>query len=990
MLQVLQKRGIAAPKNGVPAFRINRKSFSTLLVLRSSDQKEYSHTLNLPKTKFPNRPKASNTKKFIQELSSDLYCWQEKALPEDSLRVFHDGPPYANGDLHLGHALNKIVKDFINRHNVLMKRKVSYIPGWDCHGLPIEQKALELAAKKHGSKVDSYTIYKKRELANKLANQMSSKQLEEFRSFAIMADWDGGRVYRTLTSDHVIRQLKVFREMLQGGLISRQERPVYWSVESGTALAESELQYGDHTSTTATVKFPLAKPSPVLEQVLEQKNIKQSDVSFLIWTTTPWTLLANRAIAVGADIEYCLAKTENHGVLVVASSLADQLEGAELVATGILGKDLVGSDYSCLIRKGNETYPVLSGVHVTDGSGTGLVHTAPGHGNEDYLLGKSSLLEVYSPVDEKGRYTSNIHPFVSELCGLDARTEGQGKVLELLDKANAAVHIQKISHSVPFDWRSKTPVMVRSTPQFFADVQMIKDKAVKALDEVEFTPASGKTRLNAFTISRSEWCISRQRAWGVPIPVVYEKETGKPLMDIEVVDSIINQISVIAAEYEAKHGEPLNQWFKPEEDISRWLPEGYDGTKYRKGTDTMDVWFDSGTSWTMLEKRPNNKFLADYYLEGSDQHRGWFQSSLLTKIAVDKDIAEPSAPFARVITHGFLLDEHGKKMSKSIGNTVLPHELINGSDKTQAIGVDGMRLWIAQSDYTSDVSLSPFIISQVGALLKKIRLTYKFILGNISVGEYNGEAVPYQKLSAVDKKALHDLRKLSLEAMQGYEVFNFSRVVKALQNHMNNQLSAFYFDVVKDRLYAENVQSINRRSAQFVLSQILKTYTLIFAPITPILSQEVWQAAPAYINADIDSPFKHGWEKLPDEWENFEIDADFERLMDIKKHVNETIEIARMDKKIGSSLGCDVYLQAQSEDLQQLLIKHTADLSDFFIISNAHIGSPPSADKWSYSLEKNGLNVVVGPSHGHKCPRCWKFTSVEADSLCGRCEEVLA
>lgn len=989
MLRVLGRKNIRTQGNGTIYFRLVCNSFSSAALLCSADTKEYSHTLNLPKTKFPNRPKASNTKKFIQELSSDLYCWQEKTLPEESLRVLHDGPPYANGDLHLGHAMNKIVKDFINRHNVLMKRKVSYIPGWDCHGLPIEQKALELATKKHGSKVDSYTIYKKRELANKLANQMSSKQLEEFRSFAIMADWDGGKIYRTLTSDYVIRQLKVFREMLQGGLISRQERPVYWSVESGTALAESELQYGDHTSTSAKVKYPLAKPSPELEQFLKKNDIEPSDVSFLIWTTTPWTLLANRAIAVGADIEYCLAKVGNHGVLIVAKTLVDQLDKAEIVVSGIYGKDLVKSEYSCLIRKGDTTYPVLAGVHVTDSSGTGLVHTAPGHGNEDYLLGKSSLLEVYSPVDEKGRYTSDIPSSVSELCGLDARTEGQKKVLELLKQVNAVVNIEKISHSVPFDWRSKTPVMVRSTPQFFADVQMIKDKAVKALDEVEFTPASGKTRLNAFTVSRSEWCISRQRAWGVPIPVVYEKETGKAVMDIDVVDSIIKRIEVIAAEYEAKHGEPLNQWFKPEEDISRWLPEGYDGTKYRKGTDTMDVWFDSGTSWTMLEKRPSSKFLADYYLEGSDQHRGWFQSSLLTKIAVDKDVAEPSAPFARVITHGFLLDEHGKKMSKSIGNTVLPRELIEGSDKTQSIGVDGMRLWIAQSDYTSDVSLSPFIISQVGALLKKIRLTYKFILGNISVGEYNGEEMPYERLLAVDKKALHDLRKLSIEANQGYEVFNYSRVVKALQNHMNNQLSAFYFDVVKDRLYAESVQSTSRRSAQFVLSQILKTYALILAPVTPILSQEVWQAAPAYINADTDSPFKHGWAQLPSKWENSEIDADFETLMNIKKHVNETIENARIDKKIGSSLGCDVYFDAQPEELQQLLTKYKADLSDFFIISHAHIGSPPSASEWSYVIEKNGLNVVVVPSHGHKCPRCWKFTSVEADSLCGRCEEVV-
>jgi isoleucyl-tRNA synthetase len=976
---------MARSSMGLKALQIARVGEGKRLIRRhltsiSTDTyKKYADTLTLPKTSFKSRPSPSDIDQYIKETGEHLYKWQRTNLPASSEIVFHDGPPYANGELHLGHALNKTLKDIINRYHVIRGRRVSYVPGWDCHGLPIELAALEKAKKKLGSRaVQQFSIQRKRELAKELALAMSLKQKEGFKGFAIMADWEG-HVYRTLTDDYVIRQLQVFKEMLNRKLISRQDRPVYWSVESGTALAESELQYNEHKTRTAIVKYPLAAPSRQIQDILHENNI--ASVSVAIWTTTPWTLVANRAIAINPGLEYGIVHSDEHGYVITEVSRCSEIRNVDETAakqTGITfpGSAMLGSSYSCLLRGGNQLFPVLQANYVTSDTGTGLVHTAPGHGKDDYLMCKEHSIAPYSPIDDKGKYTSDLPESLKVLEGHDARKEGQSLVIDILHAAGAIVSLATIKHNIPYDWRSKTPVMVRSTPQFFADVGSIKERALKALDKVHFHPESGRNRLKAFTMSRSEWCISRQRVWGVPLPVVYHKETGDALMTPETVEHIIATID--------RYDElGVAKWFEDQQDISEWLPATYDSSKYQKGIETMDVWFDSGTSWTMLQSRPNQP-MADYYLEGSDQHRGWFQSSLLTRIALSNE-----APFKTVVTHGFTLDEKGQKMSKSLKNVVTPQELINGG-----LGIDGMRLWIAQADYTTDISLSPVIVSQVGSLLKKLRVSYKFLLGNLQ--GYSGQSVSYDQLRPVDKRALSGLYELSQTCAADYEDLSFNRVVKRVQNHMSVELSAFYFDVVKDRLYADAVDSSSRLAVQFVLSQVLRAYISILAPVTPLLSQEVWHSCPDYIKLGFDSPFKAGWADLPAGWKSAQIDDDFEVLNRLRGVVRDAMEQGRIDKNIRSSLGSEVYLQIDEKDsrLHEKTSEYLPYMEEIFISSTVYLDKDaPNDVDWSYSssarIEGTDVTVTVVPPTQCKCPRCWQFNANQPETLCRRCHEVV-
>lgn len=943
--------------------------------------KQYSKTLQLPQTTLKNRPDRKETARSIERTGTELYKWQRENLDPQTERVFHDGPPYANGDLHLGHALNKVLKDIVNRYNIVRGRRVHYVPGWDCHGLPIELASLARARKKHGSKVDYYSIEKRRGMARSLALEMIDKQKAAFRQFCVMADWDG-QVYRTLTNDYVVRQLRVFERMMQRGLISRQERPVYWSAESETALAESELQYGTKISQTVTVKFPVVKPDG--ESPLQQVFDKYKTVNLAIWTTTPWTLPANRAISVNPDLEYTVVELDGEAVFCLPQ-LASEIKNSDGTpgridpSVRIKGSDLAGNEYTCLLRDGDVRYPILSADYVTDTSGTGLVHNAPGHGMEDYLVGQQHGIAPYSPIDDKGRYTAAVPESLSMLAGLDARTDGQAKIIERLRQTGALIWQDTIEHSVPFDWRSKTPVMVRATPQFFADVGHIRGDALSALDKVQFVPETGRARLSAFTNSRTEWCISRQRVWGVPIPVVYDRRTGDVCMEPDVVSGIIAHIDEVG----------VDRWFAAQDDVSEWLPAGWDGTQYRKGIETMDVWFDSGTSWTMLEDRGASQPRAHYYLEGSDQHRGWFQSSLLTKVAISDDHA---APYERVITHGFTLDDKGQKMSKSLGNIVTPLELINGKGDRPGIGIDGMRVWIAQADYTSDIALSDTIVTQVAGLVKKLRFTYKFLLGNLS--GYDGNPVPYDDLSPIDKRALADLYAVVHDTTQAYDELTFSRAVKSLQAHMNGRLSAFYFDIAKDALYADASAGATRRGIQTVLAHVFRSYAQLWAPVTPLMSQEVWDHAPAYITNGVDSPFKAGWIDLPTEWNNQEIIADFNVIEDVKKCITEVIDQARQNKDVRSSLACEVAISCTGHTLN-ILKKYEQYLADTFVVSVVHLNhSGPTVDaEWSYkdtaTVDSTSVEISVLPPSLHKCPRCWKFTAKAEEALCNRCDDVL-
>jgi len=695
------------------------------------------------------------------------------------LFVLHDGPPYANGNLHLGpvpfrlrlrhfltawgnigHALNKILKDIVGRFQVLSGHRLSYIPGWDCHGLPIELKALQphtestrekgktggraahaaaASAAEKGKTMDAGEI---RSLARELAEKAIAQQMAEFRSWGVMGDW--GNHWKTMDKDYEISQLRVFKEMLKRGLIYRQFKPVFWSPSSGTALAEAELEYNDqHRSKAAFVAFPIRTTiSSGLGRKLDGITTRAA-----VWTTTPWTIPANKAIAVNTKMEYCVVETESYGKLLVASERAGELgkamnEEPKVVIDHIMGQDLVGSQYSHpLLPEDAPLQPMLPADFVKADSGTGLVHCAPGHGMDDYLLCQIHGIQPFSPIDNNGRFTEDALPGYG-IEGLEVLSGGTDKILGILAESNALLALRPtFTHKYPYDWRTKRPVIVRATAQWFADVGVIKNVSVDSLENVEFVPTTGRSRLTTYVNSRSEWCISRQRAWGTPIPALYDVETNEPLLTEESVEHIIGILQA----------EGTDVWWGDGIPEEAWVPEPIrvTGKRYVRGRETMDVWFDSGTSWTTLRNRTGQregKPLADLYLEGSDQHRGWFQSSLLTSVATAADLNSAKAPFGVVVTHGFCLDEKGKKMSKSIGNSMIPADVIQPKSKHIG-GIDALRLWVASCDYTRDVSIGNSILGGVNNNLRKLRVTLRFLLGNLE--DWDGKEVNYSDLAKV-------------------------------------------------------------------------------------------------------------------------------------------------------------------------------------------------------------------------------------------------
>lgn len=952
----------------------------------------YAQTLCLPSTKFPNR---SGTKEQIEKLttriSDDLYSWQSQNDTFKSKSVFHDGPPFANASLHLGHAMNKIIKDIINRYDLLQGKQIEYRPGWDCHGLPIEYKALQILSEK--AKKDVSTVLSPTEIrtfAKKHALDAIEDQKKSFRRYGVMGDWE--KFYATIQTDYEVRQLQTFKKMIHKGYITRKNKPVYWGTETRTALAEAELEYNEtHKSTSATVKFPVSKIGDSLKAVLEQKlpNVLDEGLSVLIWTTTPWTLVANKAVAVNVEMDYTIIQSPEHGYFVVAVDLAEKIksEDQEILDVKFSGADLLDSTYFNPLNP-VQHQPILPASYVTNSAGTGLVHTAPGHGFDDYLLCKEYGIPAYSPVDAAGKYTNDLPSGCEHLEGLAVLGQGQKKIIELLESKKVLINCNpKFKHKYPYDWRSKKPIIIRSTPQWFADIDEIKKNAVESLQDVNFYPPQGRTRLETFTASRSEWCISRQRVWGVPIPAIYDKSTQEPLTDIATMDHIITKISELGTE----------AWFVEEADVERWLPAEFEGkgTEYYKGRDTMDVWFDSGTSWTMLTPRKDEPYLADYYLEGSDQHRGWFQSSLLTKIAVSE--GDYRAPFKNVITHGFTLDEKGKKMSKSLGNTISPDAIIDGvKGKWPPLGVDGLRLWAASCDYTKDVSVGPKVLKNVAENLKKLRFTLRFLLG--SLGDFEPEKFTFDesKMHPVDLIALHQLSKMNSAVAEQYQTFAFNRVMQTINFHTNNHLSAFYFDIIKDRLYAAPKDSYERRAVQFVLSEILRVYLSVLSPITPLITQEAWD----FTQQTVDSPFKSGWVKLPANYESSVLEAEIPLLEQVISTVTQAIEKGRVEKKITSSLSCDVRLNISgpsSSAVVSLVEKYKPYFAEIFICSqvsvNADEASLPETE-WSFSnsasVEDCQVTAVAVPTQHSKCPRCWQYTAQQEDSLCHRCEDAIA
>ncbi|KAI1129212.1 tRNA synthetases class I-domain-containing protein [Nemania abortiva] len=968
--------------------------------------KAWTATLKLPKSTFPARPLAASRDQTIQRCTDHFYEWQRQNRPANGTFVLHDGPPYANGNLHVGHALNKILKDMILRTKVQQGKRVDYIPGWDCHGLPIELKALASAKETNLSPLEI------RKAARNLASNTVAKQMKSFRSYGVMGNWD--QKWTTMDTAYEMRQLRLFQKMVKEGLIYLKFKPVYWSPSSQTALAEAELEYNDeHISHAAWIKFPITNDWRSHPQFKSLQEKIRGNLYAVIWTTTPWTLPANQAIALHDNLRYCVIRDGENGLLVAESRLdtlnqvlvkADgtRLEGQQdIVYDTFEGSQLRDLKYTNRLRgKDAPAQPILHADFVSADSGSGLVHMAPGHGFDDYQVCNSYGIPVAAPIDEMGHFTKDAFPDAPEvLRAAPSVIEGGGRnVLDLLKPHGDVLLVERHKHKYPYDWRTKKPVVIRATEQWFADVASIKEEALDSLKSVRFIPDTGRKRLESFVQGRSEWCISRQRAWGVPIPALYD-ETGAAVVSEEVVEHIISVIQ--------ERG--THAWWSDAADDPAWIPNSLKGT-FRRGTDTMDVWFDSGSSWTMMARR------ADVYLEGSDQHRGWFQSSLLTRIAagIENDTTfEKGAPFKQLITHGFTLDQDGKKMSKSIGNTIEPQQVMDGTllppmkrkgkatkgpPTYDALGPDALRLWAASSDYTHDVVLGIPVLQSIHTALIKYRTTTKMLLGSMH------ESARTAPLTVTDQIALIQLQDTMDEVGKTFDNHEFYKGYNAVNRWINNDLSAFYLEALKDRLYCGDGGG--------VLEPILNGFLRMLAPMTPLLVEEAWEHRPEWMKED--KSLMHPLHQLyadpiidPSRLtiDPAELRKDIPILMAVHNAIKPALEQARGAGHIGSSLQSTVEIHVPEAAnggrgaILNVLEKHADELANMFVVSAVRINksydanlSDSAADfVYLQDFEVRGVKayVEVRPPEHAKCPRCWRYVAPQEDTLCTRCEEVV-
>jgi isoleucyl-tRNA synthetase len=1060
----------------------------TTRLLRAS----WSSTIRLPKSTFPPRPLPASNAEYLRRCTDELYAWQQSSrstpaadgkTPETF--TLHDGPPYANGPLHIGHALNKITKDIICRFQVAQGKKVSYIPGWDCHGLPIEIKALQAQKKDHAD-IDAVSV---REAARGFATRAVEEQKAGFKEWAVMGDWENS--YQTMEKGFEIRQLEVFKHMFEKGLIYRQYKPVYWSPSSKTALAEAELEYDEnHKSLAAWVCYPVQLSD---EMAAGPLKAIQGPLNVIIWTTTPWTLPANKAIAVGKDIEYCVVRVQYesegpdgadgavvHENAFIAASRVEAYQEVlkrpvEVVLSGLRGSEL-HMYYENPFQKANGLQKVILADFVTDSSGTGLVHVAPGHGMDDYHVCNAQGIDAFAPVDDAGAFTKEAFPEQSELLvGLpvsDVKHTGSNAVLQYLAKQGLLRAKRKYVHKYPIDWRTKQPVIVRATAQWFANVDDIKAGAMKAIADVRFVPETGRSRLESFVQGRSQWCISRQRAWGVPIPALYkvlEDGSFEAAMDADTISHIINVINTRG----------INAWWTDPLDDPAWKPKGLEGT-FVRGKDTMDVWFDSGTSWTLLPATQDEP-VADVYLEGTDQHRGWFQSSLLTHVATQSSESDQvKAPYKTLITHGFTLDSAGRKMSKSLGNVVSPSQIMSGEllppvkrkkqkgvkqEQAQdtaptfdAMGPDALRLWAASSDYTRDVTIGQPGLISVNQALHKYRVTFKWLLGVLSLpscppvftsfndlrvelaGRDDLAANPSLIKNLADRLAFHRLTQISHEVHEYYAKYEFFKGINTINKYIANDLSAFYFETLKDRIYTGH--EADCQELQKILGLIFYELLQMLAPICPLLVEEVWDHTPQTLRDGSVHPARAPWSPL------LRADQANQKLLndtqDYINRINTAIKAAqerlRAEKKVGSSLECAVTLfykgahysdgrcvdrepsnwlethfaQAMSASPSATLLSESqlSELAGIFVVSKFNMydvtdntghmekhkedwrtpGREFSAEeRLEVSKRRDSLtdSVVVYKAPLEKCPRCWRFQMEKERELCGRCEYVV-
>jgi isoleucyl-tRNA synthetase len=821
--------------------------------------------------------------------------------------VLHDGPPYANGTLHMGHALNKTLKDIINRYQLLKGRKVRYVPGWDCHGLPIELKVIQDMKPEERQNLTPLEL---RQQAAAFALKTVEEQKAGFMRMGVWGEWD--KPYLTLQPEYEAAQIGVFGQMVLKGYIYRGLKPVHWSPSSKTALAEAELEYPEgHVSRSMYAGFKVTEVSEAAKAILEPF---QDDLAVAIWTTTPWTIPGNLAVAVNPELNYAVVEVsapegvEYHGAkyLIVAAEMVEGLAakfGVNLTTKAVIkGEGLEHCKYQHPLY--DRVSPVIiGGDYITTESGTGLVHTAPGHGQEDYIVGQKYNLPILAPVDGDGNFTEEAGELFK---GANVLGDGNELVIQALIREKSLIKEEPYQHKYPYDWRTKKPTIFRATEQWFASVKGFKEAALKAISEVTWIPAQGENRITPMVAERSDWCISRQRNWGVPIPVFYDEETNEPLLNEETIAHVQGII--------AKHGS--DAWYSMS--VAELLPESYrhNGRTYRKGMDTMDVWFDSGSSWAAVaQQRENLTYPADMYLEGSDQHRGWFQSSLLTSVANNG-----IAPYKTVLTHGFVLDEKRQKMSKSLGNIIDPLTVINGGKNQQKeppYGADVMRLWVSSVDYSGDVLVGPNILKQLSDAYRKIRNTARFLLGNVHDFDPAKDAVPYDKLPELDRYMLHRMSEVFTEVTEAFDSYQFFKFFQTIQNFCVVDLSNFYLDIGKDRLYISAPNSFRRRSCQTVIAIILENLARAIAPVLCHMAEDIWRYLP--YSTPYKSVFESGWVKLDPAWLQPDLAPTWEQIRELRDGVNKVLEQARTDKAIGSSLESKVLLQVQDAQLRAKL-----------------------------------------------------------------------
>lgn len=935
--------------------------------MAENTKSEYKNTLNLPQTTLAMRANATVRELEIQKFWEENNIYEKMIAERDKANSFvlHDGPPYLSSEkIHVGTALNKILKDILIKYKSQRGFYAPYVPGYDGHGLPIENAVVKNIKGGRHAITEAELRTKCREFAHKNLKGQES----EFKRLGVLGNWE--KPYLTINPEYEAEQVRVFGEMYKKGYIEKGLKPVYWCAACETALAEAEVEYADHTSTSIYVRFKFDEDSTEkINNKILTGNTKP--VYAIIWTTTPWTIPSNMAISMHPRFEYTFFEYKGDVYVVAQELLSSFLKDVEWEESDIkvIGS-CVGQDLELLNTKHplvDRKSPIILGEHVTLDAGTGSVHTAPGHGLEDYEVGCKYGIEVFSPLDGQGIWTDSVG--ISDLVGVPYY-KGNSMVIEMLQKCGALLQQQDIQHSYPHCWRCKKPVIYRATPQWFVKVDKFRDKALEAVHNVKWIPASGENRIGNMVESRTDWCISRQRAWGVPIPIFYCEDCGEVICSDKTIENVAKLFEK----------ESSDAWVKYS--AEELLPQGFVCPKcgkahFRKEKDIMDVWFDSGVSWrAVVEKRADElgHTPVDMYLEGSDQHRGWFQSSLLTSVAT-----QGKAPYKQVLTHGFVFGEDGRKMSKSLGNYIRPDDIIKN------YGADILRLWAASVDYRNDIKIGNNIVGQLTEIFKKTRNTARFLIGNLFDFNPAIDYVQYDELKNIDKFALHKLNKLIAEVTEAFENYEFYKYFQCLQNFAAVDLSSFYLDIVKDRLYTAGKKSLSRRACQTVLFENLMALVRILAPVMPHQAEDIWQNIPEVQRGGLISILLSDWPVVNEKWNNVQLEEDFTKILKSREVVSRAIEPLRADKKVGSSLEVAVYVKADDDTV---LKANSADLADIYIVSQATLATDaPSEVLNEYSEE--GYTVWVTKAKGEKCTRCWKYRELNEDGICPDCADAI-